>query len=143
MSRSLSIPTNRSFSPTGSAPKSSFSINCAASCSVSSGEATRTSRVIISRIFMVFSSGDRVVDGARDNAPHVLVTTPQDSLGNARSLVILGGYRRTLDQRDLVLRVGQRLHAPGLGAGLARLGFPQCDHCAGRIDEDAEGAHRP
>src|SRR4030095_5739840 len=118
MSRSLSIPTNRSFSPTGSATKSSFSINGAESCSVAAGEATRTSRVIISRIFMVVSSGDRVVDGAKDNAPHVLVTTPQDSLGNARSLVILGGSRRTLHQRGLVLRVGQRLHARGLGGGL-------------------------
>ena len=56
MSRSLSMPTNRSFSPIGNMPKSFCSISWAAFCNTSSGEATWTSRVITSLMFMAISS---------------------------------------------------------------------------------------
>src|SRR4051812_25747987 len=52
MSRSVSMPTIRSPSPTGSTPTSSSAIRPAAFCSVSSGPATATWRVITSPTFM-------------------------------------------------------------------------------------------
>src|SRR5215208_7220612 len=52
MSRSVSMPTRRSFSPTGSTPTSSSAIRLAACWTVSSGLAISTPRVMISPTFM-------------------------------------------------------------------------------------------
>src|SRR5439155_8744783 len=53
MSRSVIIPTRRSFSPTGRLPASISAISRATSRIVCPGVATRTSRVIASHTFMI------------------------------------------------------------------------------------------
>src|SRR6266542_2517717 len=59
MSRSVIMPTSRSFSPTGNAPASMSAIKHAASQTLCSGLAMQTSFVITSRTFMACSSSLR------------------------------------------------------------------------------------
>src|SRR5438093_4334094 len=140
ISRSVIMPTSRSFSATGSAPASSSAINCAASRIVCSGLATRTSLVIACFTFIALPPVQEPAGHATRNAgarrnPSSRRLPSHSWWDNARSGAFAFGSRRRYGaDGPCVIQCASRIKKNPMSSVATPIAARPAAHCQERLN---------